>query len=418
MLNILRIILLDIRLLLKDRTFYLKLLLFPLVLIAILGMVFQNNSSAKITAFSIAYYNEDTPAAEMGNTSLGTLFASDVLQSNSLKETIHLIHVSSPAQAKALLKNGKAAVYLHVPAAFTQSWMDGTAAVMEQDTSGAQSVQKELLTQLETGFIQSANSRLALEKAIGSAAQKGDVAPGASRAALAQAANATVNQVDIPEKSSGNGAHPITAMQYYAVGMTLMFSILTAFLLIHGVVQEKQDGTFLRITSTPLPKGQYLAGKLLGIALSVVLQMVLLIAFTTVIYRIDWGTLLPVLFITLLYGFTVGAFILLLGLTAKNHTSVSSMASLLLYGFSFLGGSFVPVDSFPPVLLKLHTLVPNGAALDAYLAVANGKNIGDITGNLLCIAGYAAAFLLLSFITLTRKGGTSNATAPVVANAA
>lgn len=418
MLNILRIILLDIRLLLKDRTFYLKLLLFPLVLIAILGMVFQNNNSAKINAFSIAYYNEDTPTAELGNTSLGALFASDVLQSQSLKETIHLIHVSSQAQAKALLKNGKAAVYLHVPATFTQSWMNGTAAAMEQDTSGAQSVQKELLTQLETGFIQSANSRLALEKAIGSAAQKGNIAPGASRAALAQAANTMANQVNIPEKSSGNTAHPITAMQYYAVGMTLMFSILTAFLLIHGVVQEKQDGTFLRITSTPLPKGQYLAGKLLGIALSVILQMVLLIAFTTVIYRINWGTFLPVLFITLLYGFTVGAFILLLGLTAKNHTSVSSMASLFLYGFSFLGGSFVPVDSFPPVLLKLHALVPNGAALDAYLAVANGKNIGDITGNLLCIAGYAAAFLLLSFITLTRKGGIFDATAPVVANAA
>lgn len=52
--KLLRLFLLDLRLLTKNKTFYLKLILFPSILILILGTVFSDSSS-QIKAFHVAF---------------------------------------------------------------------------------------------------------------------------------------------------------------------------------------------------------------------------------------------------------------------------------------------------------------------------------------------------------------------------
>ena len=148
-------------------------------------------------------------------------------------------------------------------------------------------------------------------------------------------------------------------------------------------------------------------GKLFGISVSLIIQMLVLIAFTETVYKANWGNIGLVLLITVIYGLAIGAITLALGSLAKNQTSVSSYSSVILWGFSFLGGSFISFDSFSTPVQILHQLIPNGAALEAYISVANGNGLPSIYWNLLCITLYIVVFLGFTFLFLNRQGGAN-----------
>lgn len=128
---------------------------------------------------------------------------------------------------------------------------------------------------------------------------------------------------------------PVDAIQYYSIAMVVMFSIMTAFVLVHSIVDERQNHTLFRIRSTPAWDVQYVLGKLSGIILAIVLQMSCVILISWLVFAMSWGQPLELLMITVVYAFAIGSLVLLWGFIAKDHTTVSSLASPVLYIFSF-----------------------------------------------------------------------------------
>ena len=92
-------------------------------------------------------------------------------------------------------------------------------------------------------------------------------------------------------------------MQYYSIAMVVMFSIITGFTLVHGIVDEKLNNTLFRIKSTPTLNIQYALGKLIGIIFAVVMQMTIVIIITGLIFRMKWGNVFDILLITVVYAF-------------------------------------------------------------------------------------------------------------------
>lgn len=398
-----KLILLDFKLLTRNKLFYLKLLLFPLVLIAILGLVFNQSSDVKIAQFSVAYFNSDNPSKVSASDSLGSTFEEEALKNSTVKSTIRVVEVSDENQAKKLLKEGKAAVYIRISKDFTDRYFDGQSTQIQVDTENASSVQKEMINSIVQTFIEN----VVLQKNLSTAIVNEGTALHANADMIQQALfrmNTGTTQVNLSIKSPNGNIQSISSMQYYAVAMTLMFSILTALTLIHSMVDDKLNGTFMRIESMPLSRGIFIFGKLLSISLSVFLQMAILIIFTSLVYQAHWGDPWLVFLTTALYSITVGALALLLGLIAKSQTSVSSYSSLLLWGASFLGGSFVKLDNIGGALEMIHRLIPNGAALEAYIGIANGNGIQNIGKNLMHIGLFAIIFLTLCLISQIKKG--------------
>lgn len=403
-----RLFILDCKLLARNRMFYLKLLLFPAVIIAILGFVFSQGSDVKISPFTVALQNADRPSGASAADSLGSAFESDALQNSGVRSTIRVVDVSGDGEAKTLMKDGKASVYIRIPKDFTDQYLSGKPARIQVDTENASSVQKEMVHSIVQSFLQEAN----LRKNLGVATASEGVALHASDSAVQKALekmNADTAQVDLPVQSPNGNRQPISSMQYYSMAITLMFSLLTAITLIHSIVDDKQNGTFLRILSMPIGRNEFILGKLLSVSLSVFFQMMLLIAFTSLVYRANWGNPGLVLFTTALYSLMAGALALLLGLTAENQTSVSSYSSLLLWGGGFLGGSFLKLDNIGGPLETIHRIIPNGAALEVYIGIANGNGMQVIGKNLLDVALFAAVFLILCAVSQEKRGASTNA---------
>ncbi|MEG9462738.1 ABC transporter permease [Bacillus amyloliquefaciens] len=388
-----RLILLDFRLLAGAKSFYIKLILFPALMIFILGTVFHGDS--KVKPFQTAFYNADHAESSLG----------DVLKNDVLKQTdlIRVKDIGSYQEGKQLVESGKVSVFVYVPKGFAKAaeHNEKTSIKVISDQQG--SVNGDIVEMMADSFVTRVKAEISEEKAV--LKKSGHLSKGDK--IISGLSGEREQAVIIPKQSAGNHAAPIDAMQYYSIAMVVMFSNMTAFALIHGIVEERQQHTLFRIKSMPVLRIQYVAGKLLGIMLAILMQMAAVIIASSILYQVKWGNLFEILLVTIVYSFAIGSIVLLWGVTAKNHETVSSMAAPILYGFSFLGGSFIAKDGLPDSLKIVQELIPNGKAINSYVSVTQHAGLSGISTDLAELAAIGAVFLCLTIWVFKRKEAVS-----------
>lgn len=408
--KIVRMLGLDIKLLLSNKTFYFKLILFPLLLILILGTVLgreegqQQDGESEIDGMKapiVAFFNEDKPLGKERKYLVDLLYRK-FTHGDKFTPAMTVMDVNSDDEGRRLIQDKKAAAYIHIPADFTDRCKRGDSVTLDYYVQDGQQPGRGDAVQVLTSFQNEADAIVRIEHAV----QKQEEAQNTSSSSISritQGVPGLHQDVHLPVKEYEGTHEPMTTMHYASIGMTVMFSIMTAFVLIHNVVEEKMNLTYFRMATTPLRKFEYTAGKMASIVLSIMLQMFILIVCTTFGYGVNWGNLGLVCLITVMYCLAIGAVVLATGLLADNHSTISSVSTLLLLGLSFLGGSMQSADTFSGPMLTLHRFIPNGAAVDAYVAVANGGQLGDIAEQLATIAASAIAFVLLSTMIQNRR---------------
>ncbi len=395
-----RTILLDFKQLSKSKTFYLKLVLFPMVLIVILSKALGSTDGSTLS-FSLAVCNEDLGNAdslsldkesaqkpsEVQTISFGDTLVKEVLRSKEAAHTFHVITAASYQEGVNLVRDKKASVFIYIPKDFTKAILsrekNGIILTGGNDTS----LDKSIVTGILEQFLRSIQLILAENKAFA-------VSGISDTKSLSDLSRSAV----IPEISTNPDAVPVSAMQYVSIAMVVLFSISTAFTLIHKIVEEKLTFTLFRIKTTPAHRFQYVFGKLCSIVFTLTLQMCAVILLTRLIFGMKWGNPGLILLTTLTYAFAIGSPILMWGLLAKNQNAVSSLASPVLYGLGFLGGSFISIDALPRALQQIQNIIPNGKALNSYLLLCEGKNFADIDKNLLELFLMGILFLILTLL--------------------
>lgn len=184
-----------------------------------------------------------------------------------------------------------------------------------------------------------------------------------------------------------------------------MFSMMTAITIIHNVIEEKLNFTYFRIKTLPIKPSEYALGKLMGIIFAILMQMIIVIAISYIVFSMRWGNLLDIFVITLIYSFAIGSIVLNIGFLAKDQTTVSGAGIPLFYILSFLGGSMMSKSEFTSVIKKIQQIIPNGKALNSYIKVCQGGTLKDVAPDLLILFGVGVVFLVISLIIYKGKGG-------------
>ncbi|OKP85947.1 ABC transporter permease [Paenibacillus sp. P32E] len=408
--KLLRLFLLDLRLLTKNKTFYLKLILFPSILILILGTVFSDSSS-QIKTFNVAFYNSDKGTYEGTEfVSLGNVLRDNVFKQKDLEGIVNLKEATSYNQGKHLLKDGQVAVFVYVPESFTKAAMNNEQTNIVLMGDNDKPLDKEIVATILDRFSASVRTKNVEQSTILQIiSSKGNVPKDKMEKVMSQISGNKELSLNIREVPTNKEAVPIDAMQYYSIAMVVMFSIMTAFVLVHSIVDEKQNHTMFRIKSTPTLNIQYVLGKLFGIILSVVIQMVIVIIISRVVFQMKWGNYYDLLVITIVYAFAIGSIILLWGFTAKDHVAVSSLASPVLYIFSFLGGSLIPKSGLPDSLRVIQEILPNGKAINSYVKVCQGMGLDGMYIDLLELIGIGLIFIIFNIRVYNGKGWSKRA---------
>lgn len=410
--RLLKLISLDIKLLSKTKVFYLKLILFPTALILILGTAFANLDSSKpVSKFQVGFYSEDSAVTENNQSLfLGETLKNNVLNSKDARSYFTLKEVNSYNEGEKMVKDKKISVFIYVPDNFTKAYINDTKSSISFTADNSKGVDKTIVKDILDRFNQNIRTIRIEESEVFLKASHSSNNLGALINKI-QNTNGSLNK--IPTAATNKKLRPVNIMTYEAIAITVMFSILTSFELAHGIVDDKLNNTQFRIKTTPTLDIQYTFGKIFGMVLAIMLQMSVVLMISHIAFGVNFGNILYILAVTFCYGFAVGSIVFCAGTASKDQMSISSYASIILWGLSFLGGSLVDKYSFPPGLQKIQQIVPNGKAINCYLRVCQGGSFSDICLNLMELLGLGLIFIIISLNLYkdksSSKGGHKNA---------
>lgn len=401
----------DLTLAFRDRAALLLMLAAPFALTVGLGFVTGRLSGAGSSGLSdipVILVNRD--ASRLGNALV------DLFQSQDLASLLAPAVVTDPAQARQQVDENRAAAAVIVPAGFTQSIMPDTGAagplvqieVYANPTSptGAgviRTIVDQFASQVEAG-------RVGVQVVVAELVGHGLIAPqdaqrvagevGAAQPGEAQPASA----ITLNSATSGGEAVQFDPLAFMAPGMALMFLMFTVANGGRTLLSERAQGTLPRLLVSPTSASQVLGGKVLGIYLTGVVQMLILIVSSAVLFRLSWGSPLGVLALVLAAVAGAVGWGMLITALARTPGQVNAVGSAIMLTFGILGGSFFSMDNMPRWFAAISKITPNAWGLDGFTTLALGGGLPDILGSIAALLAMGAALFGVAVLIINRRG--------------
>lgn len=190
-------------------------------------------------------------------------------------------------------------------------------------------------------------------------------------------------------------------------GGIAVFGLTFVMLFVCLTVSKDRSGAFLmRLYSTPMKSGNFIAGYVLPTSLLAVLQVTITFAASFVISLVKgvelnvFGLLLSI--VSLLPSIIMFiSFGLLFG-TVFSEKAAPGLCSIVISFASFLGGIWFDVDSAEGVLANICSALPFVHSVKTARLTA-ALDFSDIGSHLVIVVAYALAVTLLSIFVFKRK---------------
>lgn len=189
-----------------------------------------------------------------------------------------------------------------------------------------------------------------------------------------------------------------------SMGFLIMFIMLGAGFINVIILKEKRDRTYHRICSAPVNARQYIAGNAITSLLIVIVQILIIQSVMKFLFRINTGVSDIALFVILLmFGLVaVGIGLVVTAFSSSSYVA-STLSTLILIPTCMLGGCFWSIDLMPEIMQKIGYFVPQRWAMNAIQKLQDGGGQGDISMNLLILAAFAAAMILIAIYRFARS---------------
>jgi ABC-2 type transport system permease protein len=148
------------------------------------------------------------------------------------------------------------------------------------------------------------------------------------------------------------------------LGMNLMGSAMWG--LGFSIVDARAKKLLKRMVASPMPRWQYLAAYLLARLIMLGIEVVVLLGFAWVAFRVPFrGPFAELALICIISSLTFSALGLLVASRARTMEAVSGFMNLVMMPMWILSGVFFSASRFPAVIQPLVKALPLTAAIDA-----------------------------------------------------
>lgn len=172
-----------------------------------------------------------------------------------------------------------------------------------------------------------------------------------------------------------------------------------------ATLRERTSGTLERLLTTPLGKGDFIAGYAVAFGLAAMVQALVVTAFAVWVCGLDvagpaWLLVVVAVAVAVL-GTALGLFAS--GFAHSEFQAVQFMPALVLPQF-LLCGLLVPRDQLPMLLQRVSDVMPLSYAVDAMKAVSSTPHpTSTLVGDLVVVAAWVAIALTVGALTLRRR---------------
>ncbi len=165
-------------------------------------------------------------------------------------------------------------------------------------------------------------------------------------------------------------------------GYALMFALFGVAAGAGSLLEEKESGTLKRLLIAPLPPFALLGGKALALFIQSLAQLSLLFALGALIFKIDLGVS-PLALLIVGTSFAATGLGMILVSFVKTQRQLRPITTLVVLGFSAVGGSWFPISLEPQWLRNISKISLNAWAMQGFNGLMLfGKDFAQVAPNI------------------------------------
>jgi ABC-2 type transport system permease protein len=402
--KILFIALKDIVILIKDQKSLISLIIAPLILTLILGISLNSlwaQGSSDNPLGTLLVVNNDLEGF------FSEILINKVYLSEEFSSKIYVELIDDESQGKERVKQGKAAALVKIPLNFSKDIWEGNPTTIEiLGDNGNEFLPPIILNVTET-FIDEVSLRLVASQ-IATEYLTGSEIESEKINLFFQKIERTENKVRIAKDlrfiKTPDTTNPISATGYYSAAMAVMYLLFNANLGGKRILLEKEQGTWQRIKTTQISPLQFILGKTIGIYFSAILQMLVLISATSLIYGVKWGHPISVITFCLVVAFAASGIGIFIAALATSSTSADSLGTFIILVMSAIGGSMWPIYGMPPFMKFLSNFTFNRWALDGFTNIMFfNYPLNNLLNNILYLVIIGILSLSIATLVLSKR---------------
>jgi len=376
---ILNLIFKEIKQSLRDKKAMSMMVLFPIVLIVILGTAFSKTFGGDVNIeikAEVAYTNY----SKVELTKAFDSFKDDLTKELKVtfKELPGTSNKEDTQEGIEAIKNGKYSCYIVLS--------DNEFKIYKNERFNFEG---NLLESVFNTFVQRYNLVMQVAK----------VNPAAIEGILSDSNTNYTSMVSLEKKKQPR------AMDYYAVTMITLIIMYATMTGSYSITGERTTKTESRMVITPVTKYQIFIGKAIGCVLVTVLQILIVFLFSKYVLKINWGdnilVVLLILFSEIVMAISLGTG---MALITKNESASNGILNALVPIMIFLGGGYVPLDQFQSKALNLITQVsPIKWTNEAILKVIYSNDMSTVAQTLIINFSVILVFMFISIFLFRRE---------------
>jgi|LSQX01.1.fsa_nt_gb ABC-2 type transport system permease protein len=191
---------------------------------------------------------------------------------------------------------------------------------------------------------------------------------------------------------------------YYAITMLtliLLYACLTGFWGVRGEIEQKTAG---RILCAPTTNYQLLAGKVFGSIIVTILQGLVVVVFSGLVLKAYWGEdMLTVAILIISYSIMAVSIGVGLAFLFKNTEAASGIMNTIIPILVFLGGGYVPLSEMDGIISDISSISPVKWINSALFSVIYDGNYSNVAVSIGVNLGLSVLFISISAV-FSRRG--------------
>ncbi|MEA3326354.1 MAG: ABC transporter permease [Chloroflexota bacterium] len=403
----------DLRLIFRDRSALVLMLLAPFVLTLGMGALtgaFSSDNDIGISNIPVVIVNEDE--GELGKALV------DVFLLPELADLVEPKKMMDLDAAKLLVDEDQSTAMIHIPVGFTDSIITKAEVDAESETAKIsfytnptmptsagvlQSILEQFVNKVKVGSVSSqVIVTQLLEESLITPDQAVMVGRNVGRDIAQKAADPS--SIEIRNETADEEGIKFNILAYMAPGMAVMFLMFTVTYGGRSLLVENQKGTLQRLLVAPTFQAYVLGGKAVGILLTAIAQMLILILGTSLLFKLQWGDMVGVILLILAAAFGATGWGIFFAAILKTPGQVAVTGSAVMLLFGVLGGSFFDLSMLPDWIRVINKITPNAWAIDGFYILSLGGKLTDILPNIYALLIMGAVFFLIAAFWIRKHG--------------
>jgi len=393
----------DLLIVLKDKGALAVYFLLPLLFASLLGIAFGNAGSDETTIeIAVLLVNQDSG-------SYGQMLADGLKGA----EVLVVEELGDPILADERVANGDAPAALVIPAHFTAKIDAGepveVTIIKDPTQQEAANIVAGITNQAMAEIGMLGELRYGIHAVVAQAPDYDQAPPELIQAIEAQTLGVIWTQVQQMRQNpviavkgeavaGAEELQPWDPITYYIPSFTVAFAFFLIGQMGATLLSEKEEGTFRRLMSSPMPRGAIIGGKILAYMGIVFLQVIVLFTVGYALFQMPLGeSPLALLLLTLALALASASLGILLGALCRTSQQADRLGMVLGFVLLVLGGSIMPLFRAEGFIGIVSRLTPSAWGIEGYMGlIADNWSLAQTAPNILALLGFAVVFFAIA----------------------